>query len=179
MKDPAKAPGFLRPRHDLVTKSEHQDCNQMNRIFAVLAVAVGLQLGAANAQDPHATYEIGNQKYGLFGYYVSQGNRPHFLAVFRPSAEQSQDPDQFSYQAACEAIVASPPDIAGIPKIVPTGGVVFFQVVKRRMLLLSTNVSSYLEFDVDEGGCSKAEPASIYTPVPGFTPGISNRVSAR
>jgi hypothetical protein len=146
----------------------------MNRLVAVLLFVIGLHMNAVNAQAPHTSYEIGNQKFGLFGYYVSQSSRPHFLAVFRPGAEQSQDPELFDFEAACEAILASPPDIDGVPKIDPIGGVIFFQVVQTRMLLLTTNVSSYIEFDVDASGCSEAEPNSIYTPVPGFTPGISN-----
>ena len=58
--------------------------------------------------------------------------------------------------------------------MVTVDGVVFFQVIKTRMSVFTTNVSSYSEFDVNEGKCSEAEPNSIYTPVPGFTPGVSN-----
>lgn len=146
----------------------------MHRFQALLLALFGLCANAANAQDPHTTYDINSQEFGLFGYYVSQKNQPHFLAVFRPTPEQSQNPDQFDYKAACEAVLASPPDIDGVPIIEPTGGVVFFQVIQRRFLIMSTNVSSYTEFDVHDAGCSVAEPGSIYIPSPGFRPGISN-----
>lgn len=142
----------------------------MSRFLVILIGLAGLHTGVANAQDPHAHYEINGQTFGLFGYYVSRGSRPHFLAVFRPRGEQSRDPKQFDFEAACEVVLASLPEIDGIPKIEPTGGVIFFQVIQGGM-----NVSNYTEFDIDDTGCSKAEPASIYTPVPGFTPGISDR----
>ncbi|MEO9825954.1 MAG: hypothetical protein ABJF50_16195 [Paracoccaceae bacterium] len=146
----------------------------MNRFRVLLLASLDLGANVANAQDPHATYDINSQVYGLFGYYVSQKDRPHLLAVFRPTPDQSQTPEPFDYEAACKAVLASPPVMDGVPAIEPTGVVVFFQVVQRRFLVMSTSVSSYTEFDVHDAGCSLAEPNSIYTPTPGFTPGISN-----
>ena len=144
------------------------------KLFSLTLISILLSTGFAHAQDAYARYQIDGQEWGLFGYYVSDGDRPHFLAVFRPSAEQTSDPEQFNFEAACEAVLASPPEIEGVPVIEPTGGVVFFQVIRTRMLVFSTNFSSFLEFEVDNGECSRADPNSIYTTVPGFTPGISN-----
>lgn len=144
------------------------------KLFFGIISAFLLTGSSASAQDAHAYYEIDGQEWGLFGYYVSAGNRPHFLAVFRPSNEQSSEPDEFDFRSACEAVVASLPKIDGLPSIEPTGAAIFFQVVRTRMLVFSTTDSSFVEFDVDEGGCVKAEPGSIYVPNPAFTPGISN-----
>jgi hypothetical protein len=144
------------------------------KLSLTILVSFLMYASSAQAKDAYAHYEIDSQEWGLFGYYVSDRNRPHFLAVFRPNAEQPSDPEQFNFDAACEAVLVSPPKIDGVPLIEPTGGVVFFQVVQTRMLVFSTNISSFIEFDVSGGECSVAEPNSIYTPTPGFTPGISN-----
>ena len=144
------------------------------KLFFSTLVSILLSIGPVHAQDAYARYQIDGQEWGLFGYYVSDRGRQVFLAVFRPNAEQSSDPEHFDFEAACEAVLASPPEIEGVPVIEPTGGVVFFQVIQTRMIVFSTNVSSFLEFDVNNSECSKADPNSIYTPVPGFTPGISN-----
>ncbi len=144
------------------------------KLFFSTLVSVLLSIGVAHAQDAYARYQIEDQEWGLFGYYVSERDRPHFLAVFRPNDGQTSNPEQFNFEAACKAVLASPPEIEGVPAIEPTGAVVFFRVIETRMLVFSTNMSSFLEFDVNNSECSKADPNSIYTPVPGFTPGISN-----
>lgn len=146
----------------------------MKFFFMFLLVIFLPRVNFAYAQGPYASYEIEGQEWLLFGYYVSSGRQPHFLAVFRPRKGQSPDFEQFGFKLACEAVLASPPDIDGVPVIEPTGGVIFFQVIQTQKPGFPTVVSNYTEFDVKGAECFQAEPNSIYTPRPGFTPGISN-----
>mgnify|MGYP001564521948 CR=1 FL=1 len=137
----------------------------MKGFLAIGSLAVASACASpASAQEALEVYDVDGEPFGLFGYYTNGGKLPHFLAMFRPSESHSIDASDFNYQAACEAVLASPPDVEGAQAIEPEGAVIVFQIVKTRLGIFGSVRSTYGEFDVEGSSCRKHEGPPLVQP---------------